>query len=514
MKLKFLLAVLLIFKSQVSSNNGSDSQITKEIDFSKYKKDYFRKGYFLRYNSRLLESTKLHSFKIEFHFLNFSKTKLKKLRPLFTFVKKLFKKMLKISEKTNIQKFNSTKCDKFFKVPLKFKLKNRKCDLLIFVKDNSDFKNESRAFGTACNLAEITLRPNIGLMVLNQAFFINWHDASFQTKIQTLTHETIHILGFSKSLFPFFRNQPKIVQTNLEKTEVGEKEVQFIWTPHVIQFLKKHFNCLEELGARLENEGSPSTKGCHWEKTVFGNELMTASQTGGLILSGLTLALLEDTGWYFINYKMAEELKWGKNQGCRFLRSGCKIMPDGQTEQPLEHDDKQRRMKSEFCQEDGKYGCTFDYLSKSVCSYTGLSDGCMFYEHVEGRMCNQNKKSFWKSSGFEVLGKNSRCFEINESGRNKSACLRVKCINKKKIRVFLGNKFGDCELDTLSLEINGVIIFCPMVVDFCEVLEKSRQVCRNLGIKFGKICVCRNGWKGTRCQYRNLKMNLKSDHDL
>lgn len=44
---------------------------------------------------------------------------------------------------------------------------------------------------------------------------------------------------------------------------------------------------------------------------------------GGPAYSKLTLALLQDSGWYMPNYENAEELKWGKGLGCAFINSRC-----------------------------------------------------------------------------------------------------------------------------------------------------------------------------------------------
>lgn len=56
----------------------------------------------------------------------------------------------------------------------------------------------------------------------------------------------------------------------------------------------------------------------HWEKRLFENEAMTGTHTQNPVYSRLTLALMEDTGWYTANYSMAETLHWGKNLGCNF----------------------------------------------------------------------------------------------------------------------------------------------------------------------------------------------------
>lgn len=54
------------------------------------------------------------------------------------------------------------------------------------------------------------------------------------------------------------------------------------------------------------------------------NEAMTGTHTQNPVYSRITLALMEDTGWYSANYSMAQELGWGKNLGCNFAMKSCK----------------------------------------------------------------------------------------------------------------------------------------------------------------------------------------------
>jgi len=51
------------------------------------------------------------------------------------------------------------------------------------------------------------------------------------------------------------------------------------------------------------------------------NEIMTGSVDTRSVVSKMTLALLEDSGWYQANYSMAECLDWGQNQGTEFVTS-------------------------------------------------------------------------------------------------------------------------------------------------------------------------------------------------
>ena len=48
---------------------------------------------------------------------------------------------------------------------------------------------------------------------------------------------------------------------------------------------------------------------------IFQNEAMTGTHTQNPIYSRITMALMEDTGWYLPNYELADELKWGSQLG-------------------------------------------------------------------------------------------------------------------------------------------------------------------------------------------------------
>lgn len=55
---------------------------------------------------------------------------------------------------------------------------------------------------------------------------------------------------------------------------------------------------------------------------------MTGTHTQNPVYSRITLALMEDTGWYKANYSMAQTLNWGKNLGCEFVKKSCKDWMD------------------------------------------------------------------------------------------------------------------------------------------------------------------------------------------
>jgi hypothetical protein len=55
---------------------------------------------------------------------------------------------------------------------------------------------------------------------------------------------------------------------------------------------------------------------------------------GGGRMSPLTLALLQDTGWYDVNMTQAGYMEWGRNAGCGFLKDSCWSFMKSNPEQP------------------------------------------------------------------------------------------------------------------------------------------------------------------------------------
>lgn len=173
--------------------------------------------------------------------------------------------------------------------------------------------------------------------------------------LSTLKHEILHALGFTAGLYAFYydrngipltsRNSisgkpwynpqlslyqwsDKVVKTFQRqnwKNRSGytSKSVNMIVTPRVVEEVRRHFNCSTLEGAELEDQGIVGTALTHWEKRIFENEAMTGTYTQNPVISRVTLALMEDTGWYSVDYDNAEELEWGKNLGCDFVKRSC-----------------------------------------------------------------------------------------------------------------------------------------------------------------------------------------------
>jgi leishmanolysin-like peptidase len=69
----------------------------------------------------------------------------------------------------------------------------------------------------------------------------------------------------------------------------------------------------------LENQMSDDTYTV-WEKRIFSDDFMTGNQyTADTGYSRVSFAVLEDTGWYTVNYEYATPMNFGKNRGCSFV---------------------------------------------------------------------------------------------------------------------------------------------------------------------------------------------------
>ena len=86
---------------------------------------------------------------------------------------------------------------------------------------------------------------------------------------------------------------------------------------------------------------------------------MTADGTSNPVFSVLTMAFLEDTGWYEVDYEYAERFLWGWEEGCDFLYDDC-YDSDGEANFP------------QFCVppddiNDVDFGCSEDYIATGYC---------------------------------------------------------------------------------------------------------------------------------------------------
>ncbi|KAH1124006.1 hypothetical protein GYH30_013968 [Glycine max] len=146
----------------------------------------------------------------------------------------------------------------------------------------------------------------------------------------TLIHEVMHVLGFDPHAFAHFRDERKRRRNQVTEQVMDEKLGRMatrVVLPRVVMHSRYHYAAFSGnfSGLELEDGGGRGTSGSHWEKRLLMNEIMTGSVDTRSVVSKMTLALLEDSGWYKANYSMADHLDWGRNQGTEFVTSPCNL---------------------------------------------------------------------------------------------------------------------------------------------------------------------------------------------
>ncbi|KAK6918026.1 Peptidase M8, leishmanolysin [Dillenia turbinata] len=134
----------------------------------------------------------------------------------------------------------------------------------------------------------------------------------------TLIREVMHVLGFDPHAFAHFWDERKRWCDQAEnscgwkpKSHKGSRSL--LLTNSALLAFSENFTGLE-----LEGGGGHSSMhpGSHWEKRLLMNEIMIGSVDTRSVVSKMTLALLEDSGWYKANYSIADCLDWG----CTYIR--------------------------------------------------------------------------------------------------------------------------------------------------------------------------------------------------
>ncbi|GMT17248.1 hypothetical protein PFISCL1PPCAC_8545, partial [Pristionchus fissidentatus] len=230
-------------------------------------------------------------------------------------------------------------------------------DFVLYVSSKQSercIRNDTLAYAAHCQQEALLDRPIAGHVNLcPSALSTHTHDQ--EVLISTVKHEVLHALGFSAGLYAFFRDDdgkprtkrnqygrpfnmnPERSHFKWDKTTIDTLLRMDWWTAegpvvHPVQMMvtarvrneaRRHFGCPTLEGAELENQGGDGTAITHWEKRIFENEAMTGTHTQNPVYSRMTFALLEDTGWYRVNYSMAEDLHWGAGLGCDFVKKSC-----------------------------------------------------------------------------------------------------------------------------------------------------------------------------------------------
>ncbi|GLC60179.1 hypothetical protein PLESTB_001582300 [Pleodorina starrii] len=248
--------------------------------------------------------------------------------------------------------------------------------LYITAVQNDDCEAGAAAWARPCLLDLANNRPLLGAAnVCPRALVLLDEDAL----TAVLTHEMVHALGFTDSMYNLTRRPDGSLRPRGElvaNATVGGKQVQLLVGPNVRDAARAQFGCRSLAGAQLEEEGSAGSAGSHWEYTHYQGEVMVASTifaTDGTppAFSNLTLSYLDDTGWYVTNRRAAGLLSWGAGAGCALPTRTCQDYMASVPGQRL------------FCDADEaasnslpSFMCNRDYKTNGVCRALNFTGGC------------------------------------------------------------------------------------------------------------------------------------------
>jgi len=409
-------------------------------------------------------------------------------------------------------------------------------DLVLYVSGSPSSRfcsGTTLAVAVACNFDQFD-RPIAGAVnfCLDQIELKEDGTASasvIHDNLDVAIHEVAHVLGMSASSYRFFwdseTGEPRTPRPFTSSTvtcvdgqtrslvlpdentmkfflaENGQRYASIV-TPKVRTIARNQFNCQSLPGGQLENQptGSESCTGDHWDERLFYPEALSGvpSPTTS-ILSHMTLALMEDSGWYKANFTQGMANPWGLNAGCNFVTKECLVA--GSPPSIPEYS------KGYFCNEGSARGCSpalthklactvIDYdlvlpreLPDSQFSYfastptrggPGKADYCPLYGSTyealgaEQLDCSNPGNVDSINVYSEVFSDTSKCFETSTG---EGRCYRSACVkDEQKLKINVRGIWLTCDYDFQQLTVRvgiGLLsanVTCPRLSSACPDL--------------------------------------------
>ncbi|OHT05557.1 Clan MA, family M8 [Tritrichomonas foetus] len=403
--------------------------------------------------------------------------------------------------------------------PISCKNQSVNTDLYIAVTLRNYPKNSKilgQAFYSSTN--HLDNRPITGGMYLNPEYFPK--EPQDENSIErlffsTIFHEMCHVFGISnyamstwidrstgKRYSPF----PKTSYYN----STYSKRFNIVHTPAAKRYIKERFGIDEfapgvPAGIEIEDGGGSGTEGSHPESRVYLSEVMCGIFVGYTFISNLTLSLLEDTGWYDVDYSRGELYAWGdgKSMGKGPLTTFINTAPQlsypnhylcwpGKTGSQCHYDFRSKA----YCSPNAEYNCDsgkfedkeccrmkeftnplnlpirgdreeFDYLFFKVpnaslrCQDTKLNDlessiisGELF---SEDSMCAMSTLS--KSSKLTLNSSK----KLDDSENEQPGCYKMMCSPSGKLFITVGSEIKECKGEDQTLTFDGFdgYLKCP-----------------------------------------------------
>jgi hypothetical protein len=353
-------------------------------------------------------------------------------------------------------------------------------------------------------------RPYIGGMYLNPAYapVVPQSELSLERFFFTVVfHEIMHVLGFGTVYDRWLdkstgKRYSRSITSSYTK-DTYSKTFTILHTPAVRRFMLDRFGITEfspgvPAGIEIEDGGGGGTAGAHPESRIYGSEVMCGIFVGYVWISNLSLSLLDDTGWYEVDYSLGEPYAWG--DGRSILSNPLRDFPNEPPQLAFpEH---------YLCWENTpRWHCNFDYISKGYCSPVAdfrcpgsTSDdiaACRMRNFVNPKNLSvRGDVSEFDYLYFKVGNASERCDDVNLNTAERSAegeefgvesmcamsslsrvnltekvprCYRMGCDAANNLIVQIGNEIRYCGAEGDELVFGGFAgaITCPKPEHIC-----------------------------------------------
>ena len=146
-----------------------------------------------------------------------------------------------------------------------------------------------------------------------------------------------------------------------------------------MEFAEKYFNCSkhEIEGIELEELITREEPGCnddliHWDaRILLGDYKIVFKYVQDQAISKFTLASLEDTGFYEVNYYTGGLMGFGRNTGCDFFTKDFNEPLKAEEIKPNQTTTSKLTFLNEFCSGKRKAICLSGRQSRNVCNSQG-----------------------------------------------------------------------------------------------------------------------------------------------
>jgi hypothetical protein len=393
-----------------------------------------------------------------------------------------YQSLLKVYSRKNKIFLNDGICSYF--EPTEYKNGFDNVDLLILY--TFEYNDEYyRARSQPCFIdPEYYNRPTTGIIFFNIKHFKNFDKVKPEDKLSisiTIRHELIHMLGMTPFLYNKYVDDYGIPYMAYDEISINNNKLPILNTPRLTKYVKEYYNCNNINGMLLEKTSNNSTSISHFERTIIQNELMTGSSIyNHRIMTNFTLKLLEDTGWYVVNYDYATNTLWGRNKGCAFINTDC-------------------NKYCEFCKNKNEVSCDYGNQFISICSVDPLSS-CMYYyglQSCEEKLSDDDKvKSMVNNivrDNMFYFGRDSKCIETKRDGKIEPRCQKTECdIDNKLVIISIMDQVIKCNTTEARIIKEGIVggnvisIKCPYYERIC-FREDKRIILSNDFNNIGNI---------------------------